>query len=77
MLIGADRAAIRAALEVAGVACVDAASMREAVATARSLARAGDVVLLSPACASFDMFDNYEHRGDVFMDLVRELAGSR
>jgi len=77
VLIGADRAAIRAALEVAGVACVDAASMREAVATARSLARAGDVVLLSPACASFDMFDNYEHRGDVFMDLVRELADSR
>jgi UDP-N-acetylmuramoylalanine--D-glutamate ligase len=74
VLIGADRASIRAALEVAGVSCVDAASMREAVATARSLARAGDVVLLSPACASFDMFDNYEHRGNLFMDLVRELA---
>jgi UDP-N-acetylmuramoylalanine--D-glutamate ligase len=74
VLIGADRGAIRAALEAAGVPCVDAASMREAVAAARSLAFSGHVVLLSPACASFDMFDNYEHRGEIFMDLVRELA---
>jgi UDP-N-acetylmuramoylalanine--D-glutamate ligase len=53
--------------------------MREAVAIARSIAVAGDVVLLSPACASFDMFDNYEHRGDVFKSLVNELesAGAR
>jgi UDP-N-acetylmuramoylalanine--D-glutamate ligase len=77
VLIGADRASIRAALEAAGVPGVDAASMREAVATARSLARSGDVVLLSPACASFDMFDNFEHRGEIFMDLVRELTSSR
>ncbi len=77
VLIGVDRASIRAALEVAGVPCADAGSMREAVAAARSLALTGNVVLLSPACASFDMFDNYEHRGDVFMDLVRDLTGSR
>jgi UDP-N-acetylmuramoylalanine--D-glutamate ligase len=50
------------------------ASMEEAVAIARSLALPGDVVLLSPACASFDMFDNYEHRGDVFKRLVMELT---
>ena len=74
VLIGADRASIRTALEAAGVPCVDAGSMREAVATARSHARAGDVVLLSPACASFDMFDNFEHRGDAFVSLVRELT---
>jgi UDP-N-acetylmuramoylalanine--D-glutamate ligase len=47
--------------------------MDAAVRTARSLAHAGDVVLLSPACASFDMFDNYEHRGEVFKSLVHRL----
>ena len=49
------------------------ASMDEAVATARSLAQSGDVVLLSPACASFDWFKNYEHRGQVFKELVKNL----
>lgn len=51
-----------------------AASLRDAVATARSMARPGDVVLLSPACASFDMFASYEDRGDQFKALVREFA---
>jgi UDP-N-acetylmuramoylalanine--D-glutamate ligase len=45
-------------------------SMEKAVQLAKSKAIKGDVVLLSPACASFDMFDNYEHRGKVFKDLV-------
>jgi UDP-N-acetylmuramoylalanine--D-glutamate ligase len=48
--------------------------MQEAVATARSLAGVGDVVLLSPACASFDMFDSYEHRGEVFKTVIQELT---
>jgi UDP-N-acetylmuramoylalanine--D-glutamate ligase len=74
VLIGADRAQIRAVLEAAGVPCMDAGSMQEAVAAARSLAGVGEVVLLSPACASFDMFDSYEHRGEVFKTAVHELA---
>ena len=41
---------------------------------ARRRARAGDAVVLSPACASFDEFDDFEHRGDVFRALVREMA---
>jgi len=77
VLIGADRAQIRAVLEAAGVPCLDVGSMQEAVAAARSLASVGDVVLLSPACASFDMFDSYEHRGEVFKTIVRDLASSR
>jgi UDP-N-acetylmuramoylalanine--D-glutamate ligase len=54
----------------------EAASMGEAVRRAAALALPGDVVLLSPACASFDMFRDYEHRGDVFADEVRALPGS-
>jgi UDP-N-acetylmuramoylalanine--D-glutamate ligase len=49
-------------------------SFDEVVATARKLARAGDVVLLSPACSSYDMFDNYEHRGRVFKQLAAAQA---
>ncbi|MBI4429180.1 MAG: hypothetical protein HY562_08675 [Ignavibacteriales bacterium] len=48
-------------------------SMEEAVVTASRLAMRGDVVLLSPACASFDWFENYEHRGKVFKELVNML----
>ena len=50
-----------------------AKSIDEAVQTAQSLAQRGDVVLLSPACASFDWFENYEQRGRVFKELVKNL----
>jgi UDP-N-acetylmuramoylalanine--D-glutamate ligase len=52
-----------------------AASMEEAVLAGQELAQPGDVVLLSPACASFDWFENYEHRGRVFKELVKNLHG--
>lgn len=75
VLIGRDRESIARAIEGAGVRIERAADMLEAVRRAYSLARPGDAVLLSPACASFDMFRNYEHRGDVFKAVVRALLG--
>lgn len=72
VLIGRDAPQIEAAL--AGVVPVAyAKDMSDAVQRSRALAQPGDTVLLSPACASFDMFKNYEHRGQVFADAVREL----
>ena len=74
VLIGEDGGKIAAALASAGIDVTAADTMASAIQAARVAARAGDVVLLSPACASFDMFDNYEHRGEVFKKLVEELA---
>ena len=74
VLIGRDAPALRAALEPAGVDIVDCATLPEAVQRASSLAQAGDAVLLSPACASLDMFKNYAHRAQVFVDAVRDIA---
>ena len=72
VLIGRDAPLIETALAGA-VPSVHASDMRDAVIKARALARSGDLVLLSPACASFDMFRNYEHRGDVFRAAVEEV----
>jgi UDP-N-acetylmuramoylalanine--D-glutamate ligase len=73
VVIGEDGPKIAAALLAAGIPVSPAASMQAAIDTARTHAGRGGVVLLSPACASFDMFDNYEHRGDVFKKLVGAL----
>ena len=74
VLIGRDASLIRSALAQAGITLLDADSMPSAVATANRIAHSGDAVLMSPACASFDMFDNYEHRAHAFVAAVRELA---
>ncbi|HYK53022.1 MAG TPA: cyanophycin synthetase, partial [Candidatus Eremiobacteraceae bacterium] len=58
--------------QLRGVDVIYARAMDEAVDSAARVARPGDVVLLSPGCASFDMFDSAEHRGDVFASLVRD-----
>jgi UDP-N-acetylmuramoylalanine--D-glutamate ligase len=72
VLIGRDAALIAAAIgTVTTVSLAD--SMESAVAVAASIAKRGWTVLLSPACASFDMFRDYAHRGEVFANAVREL----
>lgn len=72
ILIGEDAPIIEKALkETTKLSFAD--SMESAVQTAESVAESGDAVLLSPACASFDMFDNFEHRGDVFINAVEAL----
>jgi UDP-N-acetylmuramoylalanine--D-glutamate ligase len=73
VLIGRDAGMIAAALHGCGVPVERASDMGEAVRLAAQLAQSGDAVLLSPACASFDMFRNYEHRAEVFVHAVREL----
>ena len=76
VLIGRDAPAIRSVLEqgAASVPLHSAASLPEAVELAAQAAHEGDAVLLSPACASLDMFRNYLHRSEVFAESVRELA---
>ena len=75
VLIGRDAGLMAAAIDGCGVPCINAADMDDAIGRAQALAKAGDAVLLSPACASFDMFRNYHHRGEVFADAVRKRAG--
>jgi UDP-N-acetylmuramoylalanine--D-glutamate ligase len=74
VLIGRDAELIRDALNASQVPLLLAESMTDAVAQASDQAQEGDAVLMSPACASFDMFDNYEHRARVFVQAVNDLA---
>ncbi|MFE6129239.1 UDP-N-acetylmuramoyl-L-alanine--D-glutamate ligase [Streptomyces sp. NPDC056437] len=84
VLVGADRALIREALArhapevpVVDLDRTDTGAMSAAVREAAQLARPGDTVLLAPACASMDMFANYNKRGEAFADAVRALAAER
>ena len=73
--LGVDNAKIHAAFEgiVGSDKIVDTRSAEEAVKASAALASPGDVVLLSPCCASFDLFKNYEDRGRLFKEAVRHL----
>ncbi|MEM9894778.1 MAG: UDP-N-acetylmuramoyl-L-alanine--D-glutamate ligase [Bacteroidota bacterium] len=71
--LGKDNMVIRKFFEPKGHLVVDTLSAEEAVAKAHEIAQPKDVVLLSPACASFDLFSNYEHRGDAFRQAVHTL----
>ncbi|HZV61966.1 MAG TPA: UDP-N-acetylmuramoyl-L-alanine--D-glutamate ligase [Methylophilaceae bacterium] len=73
VLIGKDAGLIARELKDTGIPLLHTASLEEAVRIAHSVARARDAVLLSPACASFDMFRNYVHRAEVFVDAVKQL----
>ena len=71
--LGENIDSIKVAFENLGVDMLFASSMEEAVNQSYENANKGDVVLLSPACASFDLFENYEHRGYEFKSSVRSL----
>ena len=74
-LIGESAEAFAAALDAGGVSFVRSGTLDRAVAEAAAVASVGDVVLLSPACASFDQFESFEHRGEEFRRLVQKLPG--
>jgi UDP-N-acetylmuramoylalanine--D-glutamate ligase len=75
LLIGAAAGKIES--QIAGSVAIDRAeTLNRAVEIAAHTAHAGDIVLLAPACASFDQFENYEQRGRIFKDLVRRLPGN-
>jgi UDP-N-acetylmuramoylalanine--D-glutamate ligase len=74
VLIGRDAPALREVLQDCGVPLVDAETLPDAVVQASRMAQARDAVLLSPACASLDMFRNYAHRAEVFVNAVQALA---
>jgi UDP-N-acetylmuramoylalanine--D-glutamate ligase len=74
VLIGRDAPLIREEIKACGVPLIDASTLPEAVNAAKNIAQAGDAVLLSPACASFDMFRDYPHRAQVFCQAVAEIA---
>ena len=73
LLIGADAAKIEADLQGFGLKLLHCATLEEATRRAYEIAQSGDIVLLSPACASFDMFEGYAHRAEVFANAFHAL----
>ena len=73
VLIGRDAHLIETALQDCNVSVIDGTDMVDAVSKATKLAQPGDAVLLSPACASFDMFRDYKHRAEAFIGAVHDL----
>lgn len=71
--LGADNSKLHENFDALGIPCYDTHSMKECVETCYEIAAPGDTVLLSPCCASFDLFKNMEDRGDQFKTLVRNL----
>jgi UDP-N-acetylmuramoylalanine--D-glutamate ligase len=76
VLIGRDAEKIAVAINECGVPLHRAQTMEEAVRKSFQLARKGDAVLMSPACASFDMFDNYVHRAEAFVAAVKSMQAA-
>jgi UDP-N-acetylmuramoylalanine--D-glutamate ligase len=74
VLIGRDAPLLRDVLQHSGVKLLDAATLEEAVMLCSEQAHSGDAVLLSPACASMDMFRNYAHRAEVFVRAVNHMV---
>jgi UDP-N-acetylmuramoylalanine--D-glutamate ligase len=74
VLIGRDASALREVLQHSGVKLLDADTLEVAVKLCSEQAHSGDAVLLSPACASMDMFSNYAHRAEVFVNAVNHLV---
>jgi UDP-N-acetylmuramoylalanine--D-glutamate ligase len=77
VLIGEATPIVRKAFEGTSLTLIDATTIDDVAAKARALAEPGDAVLLAPACASFDMFQGYAHRGDEFQRAVRVLPEGR
>ena len=77
LLIGRDADIIRSAVEASTkVMIISCSTLTDAVRHASKLACPSDVILLSPACSSFDMFQNYSHRGEVFINAIHGLSSS-
>ena len=77
VLMGRDAPLIEAVLLATDIPRYQAVDLPEAVNIAKKIAQKGDAVLLSPACASFDMFKNYVHRAEVFIEAVKQIEKSQ